>query len=576
MPDVDDPESRPPPPESAGELREALERCRRALRLEPGERDPDLRDSALHLRIAGLHARLDRPEDAREAYRRAERSARGEGRPLGQEPCVEVARLLGEAGHTGSALDLLRTAWETRTGERRPAGRIEGAACRLDPGADLSEWTPRWPERGEDARGAAPGAPRPGANRPVLAPGTDAGAGDGAPGGAGGAEPAGDGPGSEGDGGERARPAPRRRPGGEAAGRAAPPEEPPVPGEAASRPTTGDVSRHFARSYPDRVAHALGEAPPSRASRPVRLRPPQTGGEEDAGDGAGPPAAPPEEAPAPSASGPLPGPAPPLPTEPEGGPPAGPDAGREMPPATPRPPTGPDEGDARAGLRRGLQVVDEMLELAPDDLRLLGRRVAYARRLEDREALADSLVRMADALRREASLRGAHLLLDTVLHRVDPGREEAAALLRRVRGEWEAAGRPAAPPGDGGAGAPRQEGIRAELTRALDEIPRELEHLYRAIRHANAGGPGDGASSWRARGRFGRYLLARGRPREAVPHLEAARAGAPQETEEHLDLLYLTGLAHLRAGRPGEAGSRFRRLAGRDDGFATARGVLEG
>ena len=51
------------------------------------------------------------------------------------------------------------------------------------------------------------------------------------------------------------------------------------------------------------------------------------------------------------------------------------------------------------------------------------------------------------------------------------------------------------------------------------------------------------------RGKLGSLLLAQGRPRKAVPHLEAAAAGYPDEVDWH----YRLGCAWLGASRPAEA-----------------------
>jgi tetratricopeptide (TPR) repeat protein len=211
-----------------------------------------------------------------------------------------------------------------------------------------------------------------------------------------------------------------------------------------------------------------------------------------------------------------------------------------------------DRGAAAANgtgdLRRGLEVLADLLELSPRDRRLRRRKVRYARRLGDPGLLEEALVELGDLLDGQGAHRGARLLYEEA-GSADAERDGA----RTVSGDEDV-----------------DEGFRRRLSEALERAPRELERLQAAGMEA-VGAEGAGAVPWRAHRELGRYLLLRGRPDEAARHLAAARERAPAEGgEEAADVLYDLGLAHRRAGRSREARDCFRRLAERDPGFAVA------
>lgn len=212
---------------------------------------------------------------------------------------------------------------------------------------------------------------------------------------------------------------------------------------------------------------------------------------------------------------------------------------------SPEPPGANGEGD----LRGGLEVLEELLTLAPRDRRLRRRKVRYARRLGEPDLLEEALVELGDLLEEEGARRGARLL-------------------------YEEAGAPQGAPGPrrGAADEDVDEAFRRRLSAALEDAPRELERLQAAGMEAfGAEAEGAGAVPWRAHRELGRFLLLRGRPDEAARHLAAARDRAPDGGgEDAADVLYELGLAHRRAGRPREARDCFRRLADRDTGFAVA------
>lgn len=540
MAEVEEIERRARRAASDGEPREALELYRAVLGARPEDASPR---PDLLLRIAELHARLGDLDAARRALGRCLEHASGESVDAvrlrevaracladepGQQLFLRTAWLLDRAGRRGEALDLLREVWEKRTGRRRPAGAIEAAVHRLDPGHDMSAWTPEWPPVGEDAEGVA-GAIR-------SAPGVRSAEGP------------------RDAGSEESPPrvgAERRRNGGE--------------GHGADEPGGPEAGRRsVVRRYDRQVGGAVG----GDETRP-RRRP---GGAD-----------PPEEETA-------------VLRAPAGGAAA---AGDRAEAAVGRQQTDPDRRGEGDDLHRGLAVLEDLIELDPGNPELRGRKVRYAARLGRPELVEEALVGLADVLAEAGAHRGAHLLYDEVLGRLNGGNQRAAAGRRRAEVRLrststrsasaaadapevytprprDATSRPDSGPehtasGEGGpddAGAVDR-AFRRRLPEALDRTPRELEHLHDATLAALEGGD-RAAVPWRAHRGLGRYLLLRGRPTEAAPHLSAALDRAPEASEEAADVLYDLGLAHRRAERPEEARACFRRLAARDAGFAAA------
>ena len=72
------------------------------------------------------------------------------------------------------------------------------------------------------------------------------------------------------------------------------------------------------------------------------------------------------------------------------------------------------------------------------------------------------------------------------------------------------------------------------------------------------------------RGKLGSLLLAQGRHRQAIPHLEAAVEGDPDE----VDWPYRLGVALLEAGKPGEAVAPLERAVELQEGHAYGAALL--
>lgn len=632
MPQVDELRRRAREAESAGDFRAALERYREALDAQRRQGDQDGRETGLLLRIGDLHARLDDRRPALEAYYEAsERYARqglvpnaiavcskilrlypeetracrllaehqlemglaadarssllrgleaaraheveperdgaagprepgDEGRAEGeavaggeaeavedaarrwlrreadQEVCLGLAALLRHQGRTDEAVELLRRVWEERTGLRKPAGAIEARARKIDPSVDFAAWTPMWPPSpavpGEEAAGAR--------DRPESGGGVEAGGrtpeatrgrGDEAP--ATGTVPTG-------EGGPAARPT-------ESAGLAAGDEG-------------GEEERHFVRRYEgrDRSPRRSGGGEPE-AGAPVRLRTAASGASE-----AG------EDAPPGGWTG-------------NGG---GGTEAAERGRAAPRDDTGPSPTSAgrpaaEAGraeeLARGLEVLEELIELAPSDLGLRRRKAAYARRMGDPELLGDALLGLADALAEAGHRRGAWLVYEGVLERLRPGSGRAGSGLEALRAEDPACepSPPGALPADEARPAGRRDpdaDFRRRLTAALRDVPRALTHLHAAAEAVAALGADETVPAV-AHLRLARHLLLRDRPAEAVQHLETALDRGARG-EEAADALFHLGRALSRSGDREAASARFRELAEIDRGVAVARSVL--
>lgn len=603
MPEVDELKRRARRAESEGDLREALELYRSALRAERQGEDEGAPDPGLLLRIGDLEARLDDRDAAVDVYLRASERYAGRGQltnavavcekllrafpdevegyriladlqseigltaeargnliryldaveegegELGravraarsflesdpdQEVAVRAARVLDGEGRTAEAIELLRRAWERRTGRRRPAGEIERLARRIDPDVDLGSWTPEWPPLGDDAAGRAAG-PRPAAVGPNAVGG--AGSGDDA---------------AETDGG--AAPVEEVRV-GEAGDEDVPddretPEDRPLPDDGA---VTDDERAAATDDEPEPVPAAAGISAvdgPGRGNGAAETGGGDAGEEQDPGGGFvrryG--------------------------REPGGGGTSGAPRRLRGGDGEARATDGARTADGDGGLRRGLAVLEELLALAPDDPGLRRRKVAYARRLGEPGLLEEALVELGDLLADRGAHRGARLVYEEVLDHLDPESDRASAGLRALEAPDDVRPTPDGEDPDAEPAGPAAEidrEFRRRLSDGLEQVPRELARLQAAARAAT-GGAGSARVSWRAHREMGRFLLLRGRPDEAAGHLRAARARAPDGGEADADLLYHLGIAHRRSGRPEDARESFRRLADRDPGFAVA------
>lgn len=605
MPDLDELRRRARHAESAGEDQQALDLYREALRREREESSIHELDPGLYLRIADLQFRLGKPQAALDAYMQASEEYARQGlipnaiavcnkvlrifpyrsecyrilaelqQEIGlvaeardnliryleamreddridaalsaarrflettpdQDVCVAVAALLSEQERRDEAMELLREVWEERTGLRQPAGRIEEVARELDPEVDLSGWTPTWPPRQRETGAESTPAGTAAARWAEDAVGTATMA----PGG-------GDGP--VGDVGDVGVP-PRSTNGGGA-------DE---PGE--------------------------GEAPVATGRGPVRLRPPGRGSGErppEAGAGATEAGSTGSAASSEAVEGDRPGGAGGAPPEGRG---TGDTGTGEMDVRTESKgaaeatrPADAEAGGAGSELRRGLELVEELLAVAPDHPELWRRKLAYARRLEDASLEADALLGLGGVLADRGAGRAARLLFDAVLERVDPGNERAAAALRELDRREVAEIRAAPAPDTAGRTAPdpaANERLRRRVRAALRDSTRELAWLHAAADVLQAeGSEGGGLPPVEAHEYLGRYLLARGRPAEAAEHLAEALAHAPAGARAPRELLYQLGLAWRRAGDESRARECFDRLADEDADFRRAWTALAG
>lgn len=636
MPDVEELKSRARRAEAAGDYRLALESYQEALERERETTDPDMMDPALRLRAADLHFRLGDPERALDAYLKAsELYARqglipnaiavcnkvlgiypdhveshriladlqleigltadarnnllhyleevvGRGRTdaaleagqafLDQEPdqevAVAVAEMLAEEGRTGRAVQVLRGVWEERTGLRQPAGRIEAFARRLDPEEDLSAWRPVWPPPRKERKPTEKAA--------TAGPAGDEGS------------PGDDGPPAAGDEGPPIAAA-AARPAEEAPATAAALEEPPDgagPGDPSSETPlpppkhngawmgpTSETSEASEGSQTSKASQASRASKASQAEATARSDTAAPVGGEGNREGDG--HAPPDNRLARRAA-PDPRPAPPEPSA---------SAANGAP-------------DREVELREGLELVEEMLEVAPDHLELHRRRVLYARRLGDLGLLERALVELGEVLLERGSHRGARFVFQEVREQLNPGSAAAFEGLRRLdrleeapdeRTRWdESEGGEEGEEGKEGAAeaapheaAPRAAGVnrqfRRRLREALSSSSRELAWLHAAAETCGAGRRRSGGSDpvpGPSHELLGRYLLMRDRPEEAAEHLRAALERSPGGGEHSAGLLYHLARAWRRAGDPDRARECFERLAEVDSDFRAAWEVV--
>lgn len=227
-----------------------------------------------------------------------------------------------------------------------------------------------------------------------------------------------------------------------------------------------------------------------------------------------------------------------------------------------------DELGEEAELRRALDVVDELIELRPDDLDLRARRLRYLRRLGAEGDRTDEERRLAEELANRGSWRAARLLCRLVLARrpQDSRTRELLSSLPAVDGPHlpERTGRIN---GDGGGEEPFSEGsIREMAWRELETRVEALPWLCRAKRKLDDGHEGPDAIR-----DYARYLMIRGRTDEAcrllASELESSPPGA-DGTEVGTDLRTDLVECLLEAGRRDEAREQLRQLARWDEAFS--------
>jgi tetratricopeptide (TPR) repeat protein len=605
MSDVEELKSRARRAEAAGDYRLALESYQEALERERETTDPDRMDPALRLRTADLHFRLGDPERALDAYLKASDLYARQGlipnaiavcnKVLGVYPDhVESHRILAELqleiGLTADARNNLLHYLEEVAGRGRIDAALEAGQAFLDQEPDqevavaVAEMLAEegrtgqamqvlrgvWEERTglrqpagrieacarrldpeEDLSAWRPVWPPPRKEQKPTREEAGEPAGDeGSPGDA-------DGPSAADDGPPAVTTA--ARPAGEAPATAAALEEPPA-GSGSGDSGSGDSSSEA--SVPPPMHNGARMGPTAKT--------------EGASEWA-------ESSEASEASAPEP---------------------RRAPP---RPPASAANGapDPEEELREGLELVEEMLEVAPDHLELHRRRVLYARRLGDLGLLERALVELGEVLLERGSHRGARFVFQEVREQLNPGSAAAFDGLRRLDRLEEAPdertrreeGAESADDEEGADGeeearqaAPRATGVdrqfRRRLREALSSSSRELAWLHAAAEGCGAGRRGAaGASGGGGPGAgdpvpgpshelLGRYLLMRDRPEEAAEHLRVALERSPGGGERSAELLYHLGRAWRRAGEPARARECFERLAGVDSDFRAAWDVV--
>lgn len=589
MPDLEELKSRARRAEAAGDYRRALDCYSQALEREGGSTEAEMMDPALRLRVADLRFRLGEPDEALEAYRRAADLYARQGlvpnaiavcnKVLGVFPdhvdsYRRLAELQLEIGLTADARNNLLRYLEAAAERGRVADAGEAAEAFLEIEADqevavaaaeiladegrtdraLEVLRRTWEER--------TGLRQPAGRIEAFARELDAGV----------------------DLSEwkPVWPPPRKRSAeaAEAAGAAAPAEGAAVETEGATAPAEARPGTAAALEEP-------AGAPPRRhnGARTAEPEPAHAPGRGN-GDGGPPPGseASRAEARSPDADAVTP--------DRERG-----AAGTPAGDGTPKADVGAGTPDVEAELRQGLELVEEMLEVAPDRLGLHRRRVRYARRLGDLRLLERALVELGEVLVERGSHRGARFVFEEVRDQLNPGSAPAAEGLRRLdrleasprersaRVEERGGGSgPSAPGGTGeaGDGAPDPAGtyreiaadrrFRGRLREALSTASRELAWLHAAAESCDGDGGGPVPSA--SHELMGRYLLMRDRPAEAAEHLQAALDRGRVAGEARAELLYHLGRAWRRAEAPDRARACFERLAEVDGDFGAAWSVV--
>lgn len=244
----------------------------------------------------------------------------------------------------------------------------------------------------------------------------------------------------------------------------------------------------------------------------------------------------------------------------------------------------PEEGElgVRAELEQGLEILDDLLELAPDRLELHRRKVAYARRLGDEERLEEAYLALATGLS-EASTRGARLLFERVLE-LDPDNSRALSGLARLdaseledkksRGEDAAAGNHPPRMTEASDHQTRQE-LGEVLWAEFEESVRQLPWLDGATQTFQAAGS-EFLPPLAAFEMLGRYLLAREKYERAARVLSLAVEVEEYSDEDLVDVLFHLARACERLGREEEARRMRERVAEADPDFASILAMVPG
>jgi tetratricopeptide (TPR) repeat protein len=242
-----------------------------------------------------------------------------------------------------------------------------------------------------------------------------------------------------------------------------------------------------------------------------------------------------------------------------------------------REPVGELELGEKAELRRGLNLLDELLELTPDNMDLRRRKVSYARRLGDSETLADAYLALAEGLAESGSRRSARLLFEQVVS-LQPENEAALAGLARLdalelQEKRRRGGRgeelPAAQPADRQA----RDELGEKLWTEFEMTIRELPWLHAATQSFQAAGP-DRQPAPESFLMMAHYFMARGGYDQAAEVLSAALELTDRSDQEMVDILYYLGVTRQRLGDRVAADELFERVARVDEDFRDALDVL--
>jgi tetratricopeptide (TPR) repeat protein len=231
----------------------------------------------------------------------------------------------------------------------------------------------------------------------------------------------------------------------------------------------------------------------------------------------------------------------------------------------------------KAELRRGLELLDELLELSPDNMDLRRRKVAYARRLADPSTMADAYLALAEGLADSGSRRSARILYEQVLSldedneaaRTGLARLDAIELQEKRRRAGQEADLPSARPADREARKALGETLWTEFEMTIRELP----WLHAATQSFQAVGP-DRQPALETFQMMAHYFMARGRYDEAAEILSAALDLSDRGDEELVDVLYYLGVARRRLGEDAAADELFDRVARVDADFRESLQVL--
>lgn len=247
---------------------------------------------------------------------------------------------------------------------------------------------------------------------------------------------------------------------------------------------------------------------------------------------------------------------------------------KEQGQAVPRMPDSAEGLGAEAELRRGLELLNELLELQPDNVELRRRKVRYAERIGELDLRHEAYLDLADALARKGEERAARLLYENVLQE-RPGDSRARAKLARIESDvLEGKQRLGSLQrrGDGDEETaeeldPEQVAAKEELSQRLwrefEASLNELPWLHAATQAYQAVGS-DGAPPVEAFEMLGHYLIAQGKLKDAAQVLDSGLTVA-DGTPDPADLLYNLVVVYRKLGDREAADRYLKRLADYDD-----------